>query len=155
MTNEEIIREELQKVADDAIKIYEQKKKASGNWPTGIRIETSKNKGELYSYEYLAGRGPTINTQASKPTLREKILEWLKIKGIKPIEKSMKLSSLAFLIARKIHRAGTDPARHLAVFEEVLTPERIQSIIDRVSEFNIGVFVGDVQVMFEKLEKYT
>ncbi|SDR74400.1 hypothetical protein SAMN05192545_0014 [Maribacter dokdonensis] len=53
MSNEEIIKEELQKVADEAIALYEASgKKVSGNWAKGIKIETSKNKGELYSYAY-------------------------------------------------------------------------------------------------------
>ncbi len=147
MTNEQIIKEELQKVVDEAKEIYNGSgKRSTGNWEKGLEIKTSLNKGELYGYAYLAGR------RAGKQPPTASILEWIKAKGIRP-ENGMKLSALAYLIARKIGREGTDKSRHLKVFEEILTPQRIQSIIDKVSQFNVGMFVNDITVEFNKLSK--
>lgn len=154
MTNGEIIRAELQKIADEAIDLYEASgKKVSGQWPKGIKIESLPNKGVLYSYAYLAGRGKTRKGNDGSPTLQQRLLTWIKQRGIKPREPKMTLKSLSYAMAHKIHREGTNPSRHRAVFEEVLTPQRIQKIIDKVSEFNVGVFVRDAQIEFQKLSK--
>lgn len=152
LSNSDIIKQELEAVFKEAVALYESSgKKASGNWPKGKDIREINNGAELWSYAYLAGRGPTRNGNRGEPTLQQRILEWLQIRGIKPIEQKMKISTLAFLIARKIHREGTDKKRHLAVFEKVLTPQRIQEIIDKVSEMNLNQFVKDTRVKFEKL----
>jgi hypothetical protein len=51
------------------------------------------------------GRGPTSATATKgNPTLRENILEWVETK-VRPTDISAK--SLAYLIARKIHKEGT------------------------------------------------
>ncbi|AGO47829.1 hypothetical protein Phi46:1_gp18 [Cellulophaga phage phi46:1] len=153
MSNEEIIKTELEKVVEDAVKLYRASgKKTSGNWEKGNRIEMSENKGELYGFAYLAGRGAT-KQGGSGETLQSKILTWLKTKGIKPLEEKMKLTSLAFLIARKIHREGTNKKYHLQVWEQVLTPKRIQDIIDKVSTFNVSFFTGEVEIALKKLTK--
>lgn len=51
------------------------------------------------------GRGPTQSGQAGNPTLRETIRQWIDDKGIVP-EGDISKDSLAYLIARKIHREG-------------------------------------------------
>lgn len=145
MSNEDIIRDELQSIANEAKQIYNASgKRVTGKWEQGIEINTSYNYGELRSYAYLAGRGRTKNAGKGE-TLQSKILQWIKDRGIRPIEEKMQISTLAFLIARKIHREGTDKSRHLAVFEKVLTPQRIQDIIDKVTVFNVELFVNTVR----------
>ena len=52
------------------------------------------------------GRGPTKEgAKAGNPTLQENILTWLKQRGIQPTDITQE--SLAYLMARKIHREGT------------------------------------------------
>lgn len=151
MSNEEIIKEELQKIVDEAVEMYNNSgKRTSGQWEKGLEIRTSSTdttaKGELYSYGYLAGR------RKGKQPPTQNILEWLEKKNIHPVERKMKLSSLAFLIARKIGREGTDKDRHLLVFEEILTPERLQTIIDRVTRFNVDFFLSEISIELKKLK---
>lgn len=64
----------------------------------------------MVGYNYIMtlehGRGPTKkDATAGNPTLREEILNWIKQRGIQPTEITQE--SLAYLIARKIHREGT------------------------------------------------
>lgn len=153
MSNAEIIRLELEKIGEEAKVIYRASgKRVTGKWEEGVRVESSPNKGVLWSYAYLAGRGPTKKGNDGGPTLVQRIEQWLRDKwGAGAVKEKMSISSLAYIIARKIHREGTDKAHHLNVFEKVLTPARIQSIIDKVSEFNVGVFVRDAQIEFKKL----
>lgn len=153
MSNEEIIRAELEKIGEEAKEIYRASgKRVTGKWEEGVRVETSPNKGVLYSYAYLAGRGPTKNGNDGGPTLVQSIEQWLRNKwGAGAVQGRMTISSLAYVIARKIHREGTNKDYHLNVFEKVLTPQRIQDIINKVGEFNVGVFVRDAQIEFNKL----
>lgn len=152
MSDEEIIRDELNKVIEEAKQLYNGSgKRVTGNWEKGLRVDAKGNKGSLFSYAYLAGRGPTRQGNKGEPTLVQRIEQWLRNRGIRPLESGMKISSLAFLIARKIHREGTNKDNHLEVFEKILTPERIQKIIDRVAAFNVSLFVNDVRVEFQKL----
>lgn len=152
MSNEEIIREELEAVAEEAKQIYiSSGKRVTGNWLKGLTVESGRNEGTLFSYRYLAGRGRTRNPNDGSPTLVQRLTQWIKDRGIKPREENMKISSLAYVMARKIHREGTKKSNHLQVFEEVLTPERIQTIIDRVTTFNVDSFVRNATIEFEKL----
>lgn len=154
MTNEEIIREELDKIAEEAKALYNSSgKRVSGKWEAGIDIRSSKNRGELWSYAYLAGRGPTKKGNDGGPTLQDNLLIWIKARGIKPIQQNMSLSTLAYFMAQKIHEKGTDPRRERRVFEEVLTPQRIQKILDKVGALNVETFVRDTLIEFNKIAK--
>lgn len=66
-------------------------------------------------FRYLEnGRGPTSSDTSTGKTLRESILDWIRVKGITPRAadngKLPSEASLAFLIARKIHREGYNTA---------------------------------------------
>ena len=139
----------------DLINAYEKSgKKVSGAWGEGLEAIYSPNKAQLFGFEYLAGRGETKKGhEEGKPYLVESILKWIKAKGITPREENMTTTSLAWAIATKIHQSGTNSRYHLNIYEKVITPERIQSIIDKVSQFNVGVFVNDITVEFNKLTK--
>lgn len=153
MSNEEIIKEELDSIFKDAEKLYlSSGKKVTGNWSKGKEILSSENYGELKSYAYLAGRGLTKKAGTGS-TLYSRILEWIKNRGIQPIESSMKVTTLAFLITRKIHQSGTDSSRHLEVFDKVITPARIQMILDRVSSFNVSLFTDEIIFELKKISK--
>lgn len=59
-----------------------------------------------YIWTLEHGRGPTSEgAKKGNPTLRESILLWIKQRGIVPIDISQK--SLAYLIARRIHKEGS------------------------------------------------
>ena len=69
---------------------------------------------EISPFNYIMtlehGRGPTKEgATAGNPTLQENILTWIKQRGIQPTEITQE--SLSYLIARKIHREGTQVYR--------------------------------------------
>lgn len=154
MTDNEIIREEMEAIVSEIKAVYNSSgRRASGEFERGLNVVYGKNEATLQGYTYLAGRGATKNSTPSSPTLYEAILEWIKAKNIVPREPSMKVTSLAYLISRKIHREGTDPSRWLKIYEQVLTPQRIQKVIDRVAQLNVNRIVADVQAQFNIIEK--
>jgi len=88
----------------------------------------------------LGGRRPN----AGKMPPIQAIEDWIKAKGIKPIEDKMSTSTLAYLIARKISLEGTKKENNLAIYSQVITPERIQMIMDKISNLNANAFITDV-----------
>lgn len=153
--NDPIIKSEIDSLVADLIDAYEKSgKKVSGAWGEGLEAIYSPNKAQLYGYEYLAGRKETKKGhEEGTPYLVESILKWIKARGITPREENMTTTSLAWAIATKIHQEGTNKTYHLNIYEQVITPQRIQSIIDKVSQFNVGMFVNDITVEFNKLSK--
>lgn len=95
--------------------------KASGNFSKKLKHIT-RGVGPFVSLEVIDGagysrfleygRGPTKTETKGEPTLKERIRQWIDDKGITPeIKEGQDMSkakdSLAFLIARKIHKEGT------------------------------------------------
>lgn len=154
-TNDEIIQEEIQSILDDIIKKYEESgRKVTGEFEKGLSAEFKPNEATIKGYVYLAGRGSTKKKgKAGEPTLQERILEWIKNRGIRSKKKEIKQNSLAYLIARKIHKEGTNKDSWLRVYEEVITPERIDSIIEKISILNVNRIVSQISVELEVLAK--
>ena len=155
MTNNEIIKEEIDSILFDIKAEYNNSgRRASGEFEKGLEAVYEYNKATIKGFVYLAGRGATKKKGVDgEPTLQERILEWLKIKGIRPVEKKVTLRSLAFLIARKIHKQGTKRSEWLRVYEKVITPERIDKIIDRISELNVNKLITEITAELEILAK--
>lgn len=144
--NDEIIKEEFEAIKADIIALYNAGgKRTTGEFESGLEIIYRSDGATLMGYVYLAGR------IAGKQPPTKAIEDWLNAKGIKPIEEKMKISTLAYLIARKIGQMGTNPANHQYVYDEVITPERIQRILDKITKINVTAFVNEVTVMIEKL----
>lgn len=155
MTNNEIIKEEIDSILFDIKAEYSNSgRRASGEFEKGLEAVYEHNKATIKGFVYLAGRGATKKKGVDgEPTLQERILEWLKVKGIRPVEKKVTLRSLAFLIARKIHKQGTRRSEWLKVYEKVITPERIDKIIDRISELNVNKLITEITAELEVLAK--
>lgn len=155
MTTDEIIKEEIDAILSDILTVYEQSgRKASGQFADGLEAVYSPFSATIKGFVYLAGRGKTKKKgKPGEPTLQQQILKWLKIKGIRSIEKNISQKSLAFLIARKIHKEGTKRSEWLRVYEQVITPERIDSIIDRIKELNVNRIITDINARLEVLAK--
>lgn len=100
-------------------------RRATGNLITSVntKVNVDGNEFEIelqladYWYYVEEGRNPTTATTPSIPNLREKILEWIKVKPILPHpDKNGKLPTdeqLAFLISRKIHNEGFEGSNDL------------------------------------------
>lgn len=144
--NDRIIKEEFEAIRTDIIALYNAgQKRTSGEFENGLQVDYRTNGATLSGYVYLAGR------IAGKQPPSKAIEDWLIQKGIQPINEKMKISTLAYLIARKIGQKGTNPANHQYVYDEVITPERIQLILDKLNKINVTAFVNEVTVMIEKL----
>lgn len=151
--DQKILKEEIELIVADIKQAYRNSgKKATGNFEDGIEVVYEFNKATIRGFTYLAGRGKTLATEANDPTLKERILEWIKAKSIKP-KGNITLKALAFLISRKIHREGTDKKRHLKIYEQIITEERIFAIIDRFAEINVNRIVTQITAELQILAK--
>lgn len=154
MTTREILALEFESIRKDLITRHEQlKMKASGNWERSLNsvilgnddLMIARMYGEHYTEQLIFGRKP-----GKFPPVKA-IEQWIKDKGIAPIGKQIKISSLAFLIARKIAKEGTKYFKDggTDLVSSVITPERIQAIIDQVSEINLKFFTDGIIQQFK------
>lgn len=111
--------------------------RASGQWARSLRKEVSNTRLAIFGLNYTQqmqnGRAPTSG--GGDGSVRAKILEWVRIKGIQPTDPKTTLEQLAFLITRKIHREGIKvPNQYNAggVVSNVITEERIKRIVDKI-----------------------
>lgn len=154
-TDDEIIKEEIDAILVDLKDAYEKSgRKASGEFAKGLEAVYEPNKGTIKGYTYLAGRGATKKKgKAGEPTLTERILDWIKTRGIRPREEKMTLRSLAYVIAKKIHESGTDRGKWFNIYEKVITPKRINSIIDKIGRLNVNRIITEINAELEILAK--
>lgn len=148
----DILQKELDLIAKDLkSKHRELGMRSSGKWEDSVEVRVDRLKGTIYAEDYTqqlaTGREP-----GKFPPIRA-IEQWIVDKGLTPLEENLTISSLAFLIARKISREGTEYFKQggTDLIESVVTPARIQSIIDKVSEFYISSFVTDLNGVLEDL----
>ena len=146
--NQKILVQEMELIKADILQVYNASgKKASGEFERGLEIEYGADKAILKGYEYLAGR------RAGKQPPIQAIEKWLNAKGIKPLEDKMKVSTLAYLIARKIAREGTKKESQLLIYKQVVTPERIDEIINKITQINVSLFVWELNEMLSTLDQ--
>jgi hypothetical protein len=145
-----ILKEEFDLIKADLIKRYNEKgMRASGNWANTLEVQvkgiSAQLLGEKYSEQLEFGR------KAGKQPPSKAIEQWIRDKGLASrIEGKISISSLAFLIARKIAREGWRRQSYggVELISEVVTPERIQAIINRVSAEYIPAFEKEIKLMF-------
>jgi hypothetical protein len=146
--DDKIIREEIDAILSDIRKFYEASgKKASGEFGKGLEAIYEPNKGTIRGFVYLAGR------KAGKMPPVGAILNWLKIRGIRSVRKNQSVRSLAWAIAKKIAKEGTKQENALKIYEEVITPQRINKIIDRVAKLNVNRIITEIRAELEVLAK--
>ena len=130
-----LLSKEFEEIRKDLITAYDQKgMRASGKFAESLEVvQVNANRVQLLGEDYaqqletgrLAGKFPPIAP----------IEQWIKDKGIaQRIEGQITVSSLAFLIARKIAREGWKREGYggVELISEVITNERMQKIIDNV-----------------------
>lgn len=155
MTTIEVLQEEFESIKAELVQRYnELGMKSSGLWESELEISidgdesksSSKVLGLNYTEQLVFGRKP-----GKFPPIKA-IEQWIQDKGIAAIGKNISTSSLAFLIARKIAQEGTNYFKQggTDLVESVITPERIQSIIDRVKEINVVTMTNG---LIEKLKQ--
>lgn len=142
----EILQAEFDALKEDLIAKHDELgMRASGNWADSLEVvvtdTNAKIIGEQYSDQIEYGRKPG----AMPPT--EAIEKWIHDKGIASrIEGEISVSSLAYLIARKIAREGTEAFKKGGerVISEIVTPERIQMILDKVGSEYANTVTKDI-----------
>lgn len=135
--------------SDLAAKYIELGMRASGDWEDSLDVNVTERSGTVkatitgldYSRQLESGRAP------GKQPPSDVIEQWIKDKGIAfNMERNISISTLAFLIARKIGREGWKRQGYGGVdlISQVVTPERIQSIIDKVSDIYVPSFTNEI-----------
>lgn len=142
----QILSAEFEALKNELIARYDELgMRASGRWAESLSVAVAGNSAailqESYGEQLENGRKP------GTPPPSEAIEQWIKDKGIAArLEKGMTVSSLAFLIGRKIGREGWNRHNHggTQLISSVVTPERIQQIIDKIGESQITEFTAKI-----------
>lgn len=148
MNSSEILNTEFEKLKADIIARYEVSgMKASGNWGETVSVVVSGTSASITAAEYIKGRPPGMQPPS------EAIIKWLEEKGLATkMQKDISLSSLAYLIARKIAHSGWKPkAAYEDIINAVATPERIQSIINKVGDNKLAGFTNNLLQYLQSL----
>ncbi|MCB0515185.1 MAG: hypothetical protein KDD49_03870 [Bacteroidetes bacterium] len=154
----DILQNEFEQIRKDLIQRHnELNMKASGRWEKSLETEVKLTPygaiatvmGEPYSYQLVHGRKP-----GKFPPIKA-IMQWIEDKGIKPIYDNISTSSLAFLIARKIAQEGTKYFQQggTDLVSSVITPQRVQLIIDKVGDFQTTYFINSIVDIFKDLKQ--
>ena len=143
MTPEQILSDEFEQLIQDLITRHDELgMRSSGDFADSLENVQNRLSISMYGNHYVEqlvnGREPGTFPPVAA------IEKWIEEKGIAAIDISV--SSLAFLIARKISREGTEYFKQggTDLIDSVITPERIQTIIDKVSTFYVSDFVLNV-----------
>lgn len=111
---------------------------ATGSWGEKLEVQVSGSSAKIAAPDYINGRKPGT----APPS--EAIEKWIVAKGIAArLENDISISSLAYLIARKIGRSGWQPKQENIV-QSIATPARIQEILNKAGESCLSGFTNDI-----------
>ncbi len=134
----EILKEEIDSVLADIRALYEASgKRVTGRFSEDLKATYTPNKAVIEGQVYTAGRA------AGEMPPIQNIIEWVEAKNIAAAA-SKEASSIAWAIAKKIAREGTNKENARDFYTEVLTPQRIDSIILKVSQFHVTQFIESI-----------
>ena len=153
MTTQQILNREFNLIKEDLIKKHvELGMKSSGEWINSLEVFSTNERGKITGKEYtnqlVRGRKP-----GKFPPI-DAIKNWIVDKGIvNKIKGDITVSSLAFLIARKIAREGTNYFQQggTDLVDAVITEQRIQSIIDMVGNELTITLVSKIENDFKQI----
>lgn len=142
------LSKEFELLKEDLIKAYDAKgMRASGKFADSLEVIVKENglNAQLWGEDYAqqletgrkAGKFPPINA----------IEQWIQDKGIaNRIQGEISISSLAFLIARKIANSGWKREQYggVELISQVITDERIQRIINEVGEEQAIIYSSQI-----------
>lgn len=151
--NRDILSKEFELLKDDLIEAYDAKgMRASGKWAEGLEVEAEINRAVLWGYEYSqqleTGRSP------GKQPPSDVIEQWIIDKGIaSSIDNEISISSLAYLIARKIGREGWKREDYggVELISDIVTEKRLQNIINEVGEAKLIEYSTEITNLIEEL----
>jgi hypothetical protein len=141
MDIKQILEEELEDLRLELIAAYDAKgMRASGKWADSLEVLTQDENGRLLGLDYTQQLEDGRSAGGFPPV--DQIEQWIEDKGILAIDADITIKQLAFLIARKIAREGWNRENYGGVdlVSEVVTPQRVQKIIDKI----VGVSIIDI-----------
>lgn len=111
-TSQEVIRDELMQLRTAILEnLARYGRNATGETGRSLRIQLNPDGGALMGRTFFStlevGRGPTRDFTPHTPTLFQRILTWVKAKGVYPDDPTMTQTSLAIAITKRIHKSGT------------------------------------------------
>jgi hypothetical protein len=156
----QVLSREFEALKTDLIQAYDAKgMRASGKFADSLEVRVDGLKaqlwGESYAQQLETGRRPDgsgTGPQWQNPT--EDIIQWIKDKGIaNRIEGEISISSLAFLILRKIRSEGWKREQHggVELISEVVTEQRMQKIIDEVGAEQALIYSTEIIKITQEL----
>lgn len=148
-----VLSKEFELLKNDLIKAYDAKgMRASGKFAESLEVKVTGLTAQLWGEDYAqqletgrkSGKFPPINA----------IEQWIKDKGIaNQIQGQISISSLAFLIARKIAQSGWKREEYggVELISSVVTDERIQKIIDEVGAEQAMIYTTEIITMVKQM----
>lgn len=153
-SSNQLLAAEFEALKNELIAKYDELgMRASGRWAESLSVSVSQNGAEILQEAY--GEQLENGRKPGKQPPSEAIEQWIKDKGIATrLENGMTISSLAFLIARKIGREGWNRQQHggTELISSVVTPERIQQIIDIIGESQLNEFTLKISDYLDTLQ---
>lgn len=149
----QVLSKQFELLKDDLIKAYDAKgMRASGKFAETLEVKVQGLTAQLWGEDYSqqletgrkSGRFPPIDA----------IEQWIKDKGIaNKIQGKISISSLAFLIARKIANEGWKRQEYggVELISSVVTDERIQKIIDEVGAEQAMIYTTEIITMVKQI----
>ena len=158
MTTEQIFQQEFDKLMADIGAEYERLgMRASGDFKEGLEVQVTPESGKLlglpYALQLDEGRKPT--SSGGDGELLRRITKWVVDKGVvNNIRDNISVSSLVFLITRKIHREGWKRQGFGGVnlVSNIVTDKRMQDIIDKIGQNMTLSFVSKLEKEFKTIE---
>lgn len=152
----QILEREFEAISKDLVERYDALgMRSSGKWANSLEIEVSGNEKRLnakitglnYTEQLGFGRKP-----GKFPPI-DAIKQWILDKPITFIESEISISSLAYLIARKIASEGTNYYQQggTDLIQSVITPKRIQSILNATGNSYIQPIVSGLLTRLKEI----
>jgi hypothetical protein len=149
----QVLSREFEALKTDLIQAYDAKgMRASGKFAETLEVKvtglTAQLWGENYAQQLETGR------KSGKFPPIDAIKKWIEDKGIASrIQGEISISSLAFLIARKIAREGWKREQFggVELISEVVTEQRMQKIIDEVGAEQALIYSTEIIKITQEL----
>jgi hypothetical protein len=149
----QVLSREFEALKTDLIQAYDAKgMRASGKFAETLEVKvtglTAQLWGEDYAQQLETGR------KSGKFPPMDAIKKWIQDKGIaNRIQGEISISSLAFLIARKIAREGWKREQFggVELISQVVTDQRMQKIIDEVGAEQALIYSTEIIRLTQEL----
>lgn len=148
----QVLSKEFEALKNDLIRAYDAKgMRASGKFADSLEVRVEGLTAQLWGEDY-AQQLETGRKSGKFPPI-DAIKKWIEDKGIaNRIQGEISVSSLAFLIARKISREGWKREQFggVELISQVVTDQRMQKIIDEVGVEQALKYTTEITKMIEE-----